>query len=131
MRILIAEDDMTSRLFMRKFLEQFGSCDVAMNGMEAVDMVSDSIRQGSHYDLICLDIMMPKIDGIQALAAIREIEKKMDTSMTPAKVIMTTALNDKSTVDEAYGAGAEAYAWKPIDTGKFKEVLVNLGLIEG
>lgn len=127
MRILIAEDDLTSRLFMRKFLEKYGRCDLAMNGVEAIDLVMDAVQTKQNYDLICLDIMMPKVDGIKALKTIREIEKSAE-GVVPSKIIMTTALNDKATVDEAYEAGCEAYAWKPIDVEKFTEVMNKIGL---
>ena len=132
MRILIAEDDMTSRLFMRKFLEAYGTCDVATNGLEVIDMVSEAINNGNYYDLICLDIMMPKVDGLKALQIIRELEVAAKSTLKkPSKVIMTTALNDHTTVEESYGLGAEAYAWKPIDMDKFIEILVKLELIKG
>jgi len=131
MKILIAEDDLTSRLFMKKYLSKFGQCDLVMNGIEAIDTVLNAIELGQPYDLICLDIMMPKIDGLKALKTIREIEKaSLKDGQLPAKIIMTTALNDKKTVEEAYDNGCEAYAWKPIDIEKFNEVLVRLGLID-
>lgn len=129
MRILIAEDDLTSRLFMIKYLSRYGTCDVAMNGLEAIDLVMNAIETNNPYDLICLDIMMPKVDGIKALKTIREIEKTSSKITNPAKVIMITALNDKETVEEAYKYGCEAYAWKPIDVEKFDEVLKKLNLI--
>ena len=130
MRILIAEDDLTSRIFMKKYLSMYGTCDVAINGMEAIDMVASALGRHEHYDLICLDIMMPKVDGIKALKAIRELEETLlvDGSK-PSKVIMTTALNDKDTVDEAYKLGCQAYAWKPVDIERFDAVLRKLGLI--
>ena len=130
MRILIAEDDLTSRLFMKRFLSQYGDCDLAMNGMEAIDLVMISLEIKEPYDLICLDIMMPKVDGIRVLKTIRELEDTLLMgSHKPAKVIMTTALNDKETVHEAYELGCEAYAWKPIEIEKFNEVLKKLELI--
>lgn len=129
MKILIAEDDLTSRLFMKKYLSRYGECDLALNGIEAVDQAMNAMAIGDYYDLICLDIMMPKVDGIKALKTIREQENAKTTNVKPAKIIMTTALNDKATVEEAYSAGCEAYAWKPIDVDKFDEVLKNLGLI--
>jgi len=130
MKILIAEDDFTSRLFIKKYLSKYGSCDLAMNGMEAIDLALVSLEQKNPYTLICLDIMMPKVDGIKALKTIRELEKKyLSNGENPAKIIMTTALNDKETVEEAYKYGCEAYAWKPIDVEKFDEVLKKLELI--
>lgn len=130
MKILIAEDDFTSRLFIKKYLSRYGECDLAINGMEAIDLTMVSLEQKSPYTLICLDIMMPKVDGIKALKTIRELEKKyLSNGEQPAKIIMTTALNDKDTVEEAYRYGCEAYAWKPIDVEKFDEVLRKLNLI--
>ena len=130
MKILIAEDDLTSRLFMKKYLSKYGSCDVAMNGLEAIDLAMNAIEMENPYDLICLDIMMPKVDGIKALKAIREIEStSLQDGKAPSKIIMTTALNDKETVEEAYKYGCEAYAWKPIDVEKFDEVLKKINLI--
>lgn len=128
MKILIAEDDVTSRLFMRKFLERYGECFMAMNGIEAVDLAADAIKSNDYFDLMCLDIMMPKVDGIKALTTIRHLEKTSKKKLVPAKIIMTTALNDKVTVEEAYEAGCDAYAWKPIDIEKFKEELIKIGL---
>lgn len=131
MRILIAEDDITSRKFLQKFLGRYGECDIAVDGLESIDSFLYALCEKRPYDLICLDIMMPKLDGIKALKMIREIEKEKNiTDSARVKVIMTTALNDKKTVMASYDAGCEGYAWKPIDVKKFTEVMKNLGLIE-
>ena len=130
MRILIAEDDFTSRLFMKKFLSKYGECDVVVDGLEAIDAYLNSINDGNIYDLICLDIMMPRLDGMKALKSIREIEKQKGIETgEKVKIIMTTALNDKETVLNAYDSGCEAYAWKPIEINKFILVMKKLGLI--
>ncbi len=128
MRILLVEDDLTSRMFMEKFLMRYGQVEMATNGLEAIDLVVDALEQDSYYELICLDVMMPKVDGLKALREIRKSEKKYP-NIRPSKVIMTTALNDHNTVQEAYESGCEAYAWKPIDIHKFQELLENLDII--
>jgi len=130
MRILIAEDDFASRLFMKKFLSKYGECDVVSDGIEAVDSYLNSIKEKNIYDLICLDIMMPRLDGMKTLKIIRDIEKQMEKEIAKkVKIIMTTAINDKETVLNAYDTGCEAYAWKPIETDKFIIVMKELGLI--
>lgn len=129
MKILLVEDDKTSRLFMNKFLTRYGTCDIAENGLEAIDYCEKAIREADYYDLICLDVMMPKVDGIKALKEIRQIERQTKGKIIPAKVIMTTALNDRATVNEAYEAGCHAYAWKPIDIHDFQKLLESLDLI--
>jgi len=131
MRILIVEDDPTSRKFMQKFLARYGECDIAVDGVETIDMFFSAFKENKPYDMICLDIMMPKVDGIKALKTIRNLEKQNGVKDEErVKVIMTTALNDKKTVMESYDAGCEAYAWKPIDVEKFVEVMRKLKLIQ-
>jgi two-component system chemotaxis response regulator CheY len=131
MRILIAEDDPTSRKFMQKFLSKYGECDVAVDGIETIDTFYAAMKEKKPYNLICLDIMMPRLDGLKALKTIRELEVQNSVPKDEkVKVIMTTALNDKQTVMSSYDTGCEAYAWKPIDMGKFVEVMRKLGLVE-
>lgn len=131
MRILIAEDDFASRKFMLKFLSQYGECDITVDGAEAVEAFSMGLDLGEPYDLICLDIMMPVLDGYQALQQIREIEKENNiTEENKAKIIMTTALNEGRNVIKAFELGCVAYAGKPIDQVKFENVLRKLKLID-
>ena len=130
MRILIAEDDFASRKFMLRFLSQYGECDVTVDGMEAVDAFLMALEADESYDLVCLDIMMPELDGYQALKAMRDIEKEKNVPTDKAaKIIMTTALNEGRNVTKAFELGCVAYAGKPIDQEKFENVLRKLELI--
>lgn len=74
MRILLAEDDFVTRKFMMNFLSSYGECDAAVDGMEAVDAYLMALEDGEPYDLACLDIMMPVMDGYQVLRSIRDLE---------------------------------------------------------
>lgn len=130
MKILIAEDDMASRRFMFKLLSSYGECDLTVDGIEAIDAFLLALNEGAPYDLICLDIMMPKVDGMKALKIIRDMEKQRGINKeNKVKIIMTTALSDSELVQNAFDAGCEAYAAKPIDTEKLTEVLRKLKLI--
>lgn len=131
MKILIAEDDFISRRFMLRFLSKYGECDVTVDGEEAIEAFSMALESGEGYDLICLDIMMPIVDGYQALKAIREIEKeKKIPEENSVKIIMTTALSEGKNVTKAFELGCTAYAGKPIDQEKFEHELKKLGLIQ-
>ena len=131
MKILIAEDDFPSRKLMLGYLSQYGECDVTVDGMEATFAFMMALDEGTYYDLICLDVMMPVLDGYQALKAIRDIEKEKGISEeTQTKVIMTTALSEGRNVTKAFELGCVAYAGKPIDTAKFENVLRKLKLLE-
>ena len=131
MKILIAEDDRVSRTFLQKFKQGYGEVEVAVDGMEAVDMYMDSIKKNDRYDLLCLDIMMPKVDGLKVLKVIRQIEKQQNIPAEEhLKIIMMTALADVGYVDEAFRQGCDAYASKPVDTEKVQEVMIKLGLVQ-
>ena len=130
MRILLAEDDFASRKFMDKQLSRYGECDVMVDGEEAVDAFLMALEDEEPYDLACLDVMMPVMDGYQVLKAIRDIEAQRGIPRSKGvKVIMTTALNDERNVKMAFELGCEAYAGKQIDVEKFEKVLNKLGLI--
>lgn len=130
MRILIAEDDFASRKVILKFLSVYGECDVTVDGMEAVDAFMMALEEDNPYDLICLDVMMPVMDGYQALKSIREIEKENGIAEEDmAKIIMTTALNEEKNVKKAFELGCTVYCAKPIDMAKLKSTLEMLELI--
>ena len=130
MKILLAEDDFASIKFMDKQLSRYGECDVMVDGEEAVDAFMMALEDDEPYDLACLDVMMPVMDGYQVLKAIQNIEKQKKIPKDKCvKVVMTTALNEERNVKMAFDLGCEAYVGKPIDVEKFEKVLKKLDLI--
>lgn len=130
MKTLIVEDDFTCRKIMQKFLLPYGDCDIAINGKEAVEAFKEALKNNVTYDLICLDIMMPELDGHGVLKEIRNLELKHAISESRiAKVIMTTALSDSKNFINAYQEKCEGYLIKPIDRNKLHELLIFLKLI--
>lgn len=130
MKVLIAEDDFASRTYMLRLLEQYGECDITVDGSEAVEAVVLALEEKQPYDLICLDIMMPVMDGYEALKEIRRLEEEEGLPENQrSKVIMTTALSDGRNVQKAFQLGCVAYAGKPINPGKFELELRKLSLI--
>lgn len=130
MRILLAEDDFASRKFMDKYLSRYGDCDITVDGREAVDAFVMASEEGEPYDLVCLDVMMPVMDGYQALDEIRRIENVQGIGTERAvKIIMVTALNEEKNVKRAFDMNCTAYSGKPIDTKKFDLLLKKIGLI--
>ena len=130
MKILLAEDDFATRKFMLNFLSKYGECDVTVDGMEAVDAFMMALEDEEPYDLVCLDIMMPDMDGYQSLVGIRNLEKERNIPEDKAvKVIMTTALNQEKNVKMAFELGCTIYSGKPIDKDRFEQALKKLGLV--
>ncbi|MDD3310650.1 response regulator [Pseudodesulfovibrio sp.] len=132
MRILIVEDEFTSRKLLTALLRDFGRCDTASDGAECVETFRAALAADEPYELVCMDIMMPNKDGHQALKEIRAIEQELGVHPArEAKVIMVTALNDPKTVVKAYyKGGAAAYLPKPIEVESLHAILRDLALID-
>lgn len=130
MRFLIVEDEEMGQIILKEYLSAYGDCDIANNGEEAIQAFKLALENKTPYDLICMDIMMPKLDGQQALQRIRQIEKDLGIKNTDyVKVIMTTALGDQKNVIEAfYKGGATSYIVKPIKKQKLLIEMQNLGI---
>jgi len=129
LKILIAEDDMVSRKLIWKVLSTYGNCDLVINGIEAIDAIMLSLQEEEPYDLICLDIMMPKVDGIKVLKTLRDLEQQSKLKKV-SKVVMITALSETDVVNDSFSKGADAYATKPLDIEQFLTVLQKLELIK-
>ena len=131
MKGLIVEDDFTSRKLLLAFLGKHGSCDVAVDGKEAINAFETAFRDGDPYDLICLDIMMPEIDGHGVLRSIRDFEEKNHVLPEKrVKIVMTSALGDPKNVLNAFQSGCEAYLEKPLDKSSLMTELQKLGLVD-
>ncbi|PKL08805.1 MAG: response regulator [Spirochaetae bacterium HGW-Spirochaetae-7] len=128
-RILIAEDDFGSRKMMQKLLAEYGEVDVVVDGQEAVNAFSLASDESKPYDLVILDIMMPRMDGHEALKMIRQNEKGRGVGpAVEVPIVMTTVLEDPKNVVEAYfRGGATAYIVKPVDRLKLRSALGKLG----
>ncbi|HOI90976.1 MAG TPA: response regulator [Candidatus Rifleibacterium sp.] len=131
MKTLIVEDDFTSRLLLQEILKSFGPLHIAVNGQEAVDAVKIALEAKEHYDLICLDIMMPEMDGHEALKQIRDMEMANGIySKNGAKIMMVTALGDMKNATTAFYNLCDVFLPKPIQKAKLVDELRKLGLIE-
>jgi two-component system chemotaxis response regulator CheY len=116
LRALLAEDDLASRLLLQTFLSRYGDCHIAINGREAVEAVRASLARGQGYDLICMDIMMPEMDGREAVRQVRALEMARGILSTyGAKIIMTTAVDDVREVIRCFQELCDSYLIKPID----------------
>ncbi|HRI47616.1 MAG: response regulator [Ignavibacteriaceae bacterium] len=132
MKILIVEDDLTSRFVLQKMLTPYGECNSVVNGREAVEAFKLALDEKKPYDLICLDIMMHEMDGRTALRLIRQIEKENNIhAKDEVKIVMMTALDSPEEVFDAYYKGAcTHYLVKPIEKQKLLNVLEELELIK-
>ena len=131
MKCLIAEDHLLSRRILKELLSAQFDCDIAVNGQEAIDSFVLAHESKRPYDVIFMDIMMPVVDGLEALLCIRTLERRMEIPHNLAvKVIMTTALDDPHTVVKSFNeCEADSYIVKPLSRQKLAIELRKLKLI--
>ncbi len=131
LRILLVEDDFISRLVLQSFLTPYGQCHIAVNGVEAVEAFRATLERGESYDLICMDIMMPEMDGREAVRHIRATEEAHGVLSTRGvKIIMTTAVGDIQEVIRCFRELCDAYLIKPIDLSELLSHMLSLGLVQ-
>ena len=116
-KVLIVDDGITMRMFYRDVLEKAGfAVEEAANGVEGLERML-----GGHFDLIVVDINMPKMDGYEFLRSLRRLP-----GGDGPKVVFCTTENDVAHIARALHAGANEYIMKPFDKeiveAKFQEV---------
>jgi len=123
--ILVAEDNEINALLMRSLLTRLGhSAVVTSNGEEALESWLASDSAGTPYDLVLMDIQMPKLDGIETTKRIRAREAGQRVRRTPILALTANAL-----VEDRYAcfeAGMDGFLIKPLDLDKLADALKGL-----
>jgi len=134
LKILVVEDDFTSRTILMQFFSEYGVCHIAKDGLEAIRAFTNTyeLNPPEPYDLICMDIMMPNMDGTQAARTIREIErgKGVEGTEYETAIIIASSVSDPATIIRAcYECGANYYFVKPLSFSQMKQQMRKLNLI--
>lgn len=128
MRSLIVEDDPSSRLILESILGEYGSVEIAATGIEGYEMFASMRSKSVPFDLVCLDILLPGMSGQEVLRDIRAMEESGVVVSHTAKIVMITALDDKSNVINAFREQCDAYIVKPIQVRELREQLAQIGM---
>ena len=123
--ILVAEDNEINALLMRSLLGRLGHrAVIATNGEEALESWQAARSAGAPYDLVLMDIQMPRLDGIETTRRIRGLEAGQPGRSTPI-----LALTANTLVEDRYAcfeAGMDGFLIKPLDQEKLTEALAGL-----
>lgn len=127
MKFLILEDDFFQSKLMARYLEIYGSCDLTAQGQDTIEKFKNSILNMEPYDVVFLDIMVPRIDGQKVLLELRKLQNVYKIKREiHSKIIMVSALGDKHNVATAY-ENCDAYLVKPYEEKKLYEAIKKLG----
>ena len=124
MRILVVDDELVSRKKLEKILSNLGECTVVDSGSAALEAFKASWRDGAPFNLITLDILMPEMDGTEALFLVKQAEEEMGIpEQQRTKIVMVTSMTDKDSIANAVSAGCDGYIMKPFDREKILDKL--------
>lgn len=131
LNILILEDETTSRMLLRQLLSQYGNVYDYENGRDVLNKYKESLEKKEYFDLVCLDIMVPEMDGQEVLHEIRKAEESygLDRLKYQTKILMITALDDKDNFLYSFKEQCDGYIIKPFDRSKIDSALKKLNLI--
>jgi two-component system chemotaxis response regulator CheY len=101
---------------------------VATDGLDGIDRFRRACEVGQPFALVCLDIMMPGMDGHRTLTALRRMERDCPGSTARAHIVMLTSLSSRTAVERAVAAGCDGYLVKPFAGEDVLRKLVELGI---
>lgn len=112
--VLVVDDDGAHRLMLSSLLEDWGfKVDEAQDGLDAV-----RIAESRQFQVIFMDALMPRLDGLEATRLIRQFSPE-------TLILMVTACPFEKIKEQAIRAGATAFFTKPLDFGELKRELVQ------
>lgn len=126
MKILVVDDEVVSREKLMLLLSAYGDCDSAESGEKALEMFKQARADGRPYELVTMDIEMPKMSGKDTIAQMRELERTQPEPRT--KILMVTVTTDVRTVLSSFKTGCDGYIIKPFTEEKVREVLFSCGI---
>ncbi len=124
-RFLLVDDDPAILSLLEDHLKDFGQCTTTSNGQQAISAFRSALESDKPFDVVCLDIKMPDMDGQKVLKEIRKAEKSRGTSHS--KVIMVTGLDTPSDKLKAVKSGCDGYLVKPIGKTLLQDAVQGMG----
>ena len=130
MKALIVDDMLVDRKVLVQILSKYAECETADSAVVAFEKIVTSLENNDPYDLICLDILMPKIDGeetIQKIRRLETIEKYKD--LKKPKILIVTSSEERAETLKKMPNGPHGYIIKPINRASLLDFLNKFGLV--
>lgn len=129
MKILIVDDEKISRKVLLKQFEGIGDCTAVDDGRAGLELITRAIQEKVPFDLVTMDVSMPKISGQQLLKMVRQKEKALDIPKADrTKIIMVTSRMNLSTIKDCIRLGCDGYLSKPVQKYQLMISLAKSGV---
>lgn len=123
MRILIIDDDYSSRLIFSKILSNIGKCDSFENGLEGKEAFIVAHEQNDPYEIIITDLIMPKLSGIDFVKVVRNYEYSKGIKNSIIAII--SGYSDTNNITKKYDV---QWLLKPIDIVELSNQVQKLSI---
>jgi PAS domain S-box-containing protein len=127
MRVLIAEDHPVNRLLAERWVKRLGALPrTASDGAEAIETYRQAQTSGERFDVVLMDLQMPKVGGLDATRRIRAIEQQHGWQRTPIIALSASAMPEE--IARCRAAGMDAFVAKPFDADSLEQGLREAGI---
>ncbi len=132
MKSMVVDDVALNCRMLKALLEPYGDCHMANDARTTVQLFQKAWKTSAPYNLICLDIQMPDIDGLKLLQVLRQMEEKMVIEEDRrARIMMVTGSDVQETHRKARALGCDAVIVKPIHRDDLMKLVKEWKLVEG
>ena len=122
MKVMVIDDVMINIMVVKHTLKSLGQVDGFQEHTQALSLLRRAYEEGTPYDVLFLDIVMPTGDGMEVLQEVQEMGRKFAPE-NPTKVVMITGKGDRDSVNQAIRYGAAGYLLKPLKVDRIlKEI---------
>lgn len=131
-KILIVEDSDLQADVLESILDELDIRNVtrAENGVRAVELFDEALKSGAGYSLVFLDIVMPEMDGQEALKRMRDLEKGTGGNDKTTIIMLTSLSSPEDMLTALLEGDCTDYLVKPVEYTSIKAMLVRYGVIE-
>lgn len=129
-KALIVEDVLIIQRLLEHILGDKAECIAVTDGKSAVQRFSQEYFNGVPFNLVCLDIFLPEMNGLDVLSYIRNFESEIKLKEDErSKIVMVTSVSSANTIKQAREKGCNGYIIKPFSIEDVQEELSRLDLI--
>lgn len=129
LRVLIVDDELTSRHVLESFFRSRSDYEVVCNGREALMSFMFAIEEGAPFDLVCLDISMPVMTGTNALDLLRRLERERGIDgKDQCPVLMISSERAAPLIAKSFFQSCDLFLHKPVKLADIEAALQKLGL---
>lgn len=128
MKALVVDDCAVSTATISKLLKNYGTVETTDSGQAGLDLLSEAAKSDAPFDVLCVDINMPGMDGFELLKRLKGMPRETAQSDKTMKVFMTTGQNEIRLVLRAMEHGCSGYLVKPISEDNLATEMAKIGV---